>query len=66
MDKPKWVLLGLPKYKSTGWVSVLVVERYKAIYKIPAAWLVITESDNEAELLALQKLIDVPDLTGGV
>ena len=63
-----WVLLGLPKHQPDNtWSSALVVERavfvrYIAGAKQPTAWLVVAESDNEAELDALAKLVEVSDV----
>tara|TARA_R110000868_G_scaffold93044_1_gene257795 strand:- start:9 stop:230 length:222 start_codon:yes stop_codon:yes gene_type:complete len=66
----KWVLLALPKHRPDNpWPSALVVERTVFIRHIagvrqvpPTAWLVVAESDNEAELDALAKLMEASDV----
>ena len=69
----KWVLLGLPyggQEASDGFSIVCVTER--TVYEryiasedmrvpVPPTWQVMAEADNEAELKALQKLMEVSD-----
>lgn len=64
-----WVLLGLPhggREASDGFSIVCVTER--TVYEryiaspVPSIWQVMAEADTEAELKALQKLMEVSDV----